>query len=102
MTRYINANSLYDKVEAIYKYATGDKREIAKTFLDLICEEPTADVVEIVRCDKCTSAEMYCFGGSPEAKLVCVVKENGEIRFARAVCEDEFCSRGNRKEEVRE
>ena len=49
MTRYINASSLYDKVEAIYKYATADKRETAKTFLDLICEEPTANVVEVRR-----------------------------------------------------
>lgn len=53
MARYIDADKLYDAVEGVYKYAKGGERIVAKVFLAMICDAPTADMVEVVRCKDC-------------------------------------------------
>jgi hypothetical protein len=47
MARYIDADKLYDAVEGVYKYAKGGERIAAKVFIAMICDEPTASVVEM-------------------------------------------------------
>ena len=41
--RPIDANPLYDVIEARYKNATGEAREKYREVLDLICDQPTID-----------------------------------------------------------
>lgn len=43
--RPIDANSLYDIIEARYKNATGEAREKYREVLDLICDQPTLDLL---------------------------------------------------------
>lgn len=63
MSRYIDADALKEKFTS-------------KWILDRIDEQPTADVVEVVRCKNCTR-QMICFHS-----------------------DDYFCADGERREDV--
>ena len=50
MSRYIDADPIYDKVEANYRMSEGVQHECEREFLNLICDAPTVDAVPVVRC----------------------------------------------------
>ena len=51
--RLIDADALYDKVEQKYKVSSGRMHSGYREFLDMICDAPTVDAVEVVRCKDC-------------------------------------------------
>lgn len=53
MPRYIDEDRLYSNIEEKYKVAQGDARKAYNDVLDTICEIPTADVQEVIRCKDC-------------------------------------------------
>lgn len=57
MARYIDADALADKIVNTLKrrYYASDSHTYAcfKTFIEILDEAPTADVVEVVRCSEC-------------------------------------------------
>lgn len=46
--RLIDANPIYDKVEANYRMSEGVQHECEREFLNLICDAPTIDAVPVV------------------------------------------------------
>ena len=53
MSRYIDADAIYDKVEANYRMSEGVQHVCEREFLNLICDAPTVDAVQVVRCGEC-------------------------------------------------
>ena len=51
--RLIDANPIYDKVEANYRMSEGVQHECEREFLNLICDAPTVDAVPVTRCAQC-------------------------------------------------
>lgn len=47
MSRYIDADWLYEKVENRYRLSSGIEHRCERDLLDLICDAPTADVIEV-------------------------------------------------------
>ena len=74
MRRYIDANNL----QRVYKEIHGGKRSL------LIDTEPTADVVEVVRCKDCAHYNAY------KDNYMC------GLNVLAYVHEDDFCSRAER------
>ena len=61
---------------------------------------PAADMVEVVRCKDCKRSGMYDFGCGDRMHLACLeIEEDGFVIMATAVNDDDFCSRGERREE---
>lgn len=96
MSRYIDADKLHDEIYELTKFkrdpVTGDavmrlSMKISEV-LRQIDEQPSADVVEVVRCKDCRYRQpvdncMY-----------------GECIFAASmVADDDYCSNGERKEQ---
>lgn len=51
--RLIDANPIFDKVEANYRMSEGVQHKTEREFLNLICDAPTVDAVPVVRCNNC-------------------------------------------------
>lgn len=81
MSRYIDA----DKLQEAFKELHGGKRSL------LIDTEPTADVVEVVRCKDCKFYEIYPNGANGD----CINKIDAFNTFYP----NDFCSFGERKDE---
>ena len=70
MSRYIDADALIRKIQEGHKFGS-------LTITELISECPTADVVEVVRCEDCKhgnyfiDAHTYNYGTSVKAKVYC-------------------------------
>lgn len=77
--------------------------EVVEAYADCIgCVEriTAADVVEVVRCKDCKRSGMYDFGCGDRVHLACLeIEEDGFVTMATAVDDDDFCSRGERREE---
>lgn len=99
MAEYLEREALIENMKRIYctdcnsyngvrcrACGTGDA-------LDMIEDAPTADVVEVVRCEKCKFAEMLVdIIGDPH--LYCKECNFREVDF------DDYCSHGKRKEQT--
>ena len=57
--RLIDANALYDKVEANYRMSEGVQHVCEREFLNLLCYAPTVDAVPVVRCKECKYHEVF-------------------------------------------
>lgn len=94
--RLIDANALYDKVEQKYKVSSGRMHSGYREFLDMICDAPTVDAVEVVRCKDCR----FCRTFFPEKQIG---KEARRVWYCDLYrCNrkaDEYCSDGERREE---
>ena len=66
----------------------------------LVLEAPAAGVVEVLRCKDCKRSGMYAFGCGEQEHLACLeIEDDGFVQMATAVNDDDYCSRGERKEE---
>ena len=86
MPRYIDVNALIAEYDRVHVGAPGGARK-------LMVEAPTADVVEVVRCEDCQFCE----------KVECIITQNILHFCVRktnqfGVSATDFCSYGKRKE----
>ena len=51
--RLIDANAIFDKVEANYRMSEGVQHVCEREFLNLLCDAPTVDAVQVTRCIDC-------------------------------------------------
>ena len=102
--KYIDVNRLKENlITEIYSYSKGDirKRLFARGLslaYDIVNRQPTVDAVEVVRCKDCKnwlqrSAEVY----RPVGIEGCACGS-----WIRITQENDYCSRGERKDEVTE
>ena len=93
MSRYIEADTYRKKWADIFDSAYGDS--CCEMFKKSIDEQPTADVVEVVRCKDCKHGEL---GINPNDNTECVycdtLDEVWEV--------DDFCVMGERREDDKE
>lgn len=98
MSRYIDA----DKAEITYSSKDVDK--VAELFNELLDAQPTADVVEVVRCKDCKyrSKEWYRDKRYKDGGYWIVGCDNDEIaeRVYGLAQDNDFCSYGERRNEV--
>ena len=92
MRRYIDEDRLYSNIEEKYKVAQGDAREAYNDVLDTICEIPTADVQEVIRCKDCKY--------SCEEKPVFGITDYSCIKLGiHCLDANDFCSYGAKMDE---
>ena len=95
--RLADVDMIYDEVEKQYKGATGIERNCNRNFLNLICHAPTIDAVPVVRCRECRFWEKQEWGGA--IKLGDPIQQGGKCKIhVFGALENDFCSRGQRKE----
>ena len=94
MARHIDADKLMEAIEKnIEPYKSWDCTK-ADVVMDTILEQPTADVVEVVRCKDCKHKVDYC------GRLMC---GRNKYEFAEGVgglvatLPEHFCSYGERR-----
>ena len=84
----IYADKIYDAIESRYKVSSGIEHRCERDFLDLICEAPTVDAVEVVRCRDCEHYKWIPNFG----RLMCT-----NFRGLAIAKPDDFCSYGERR-----
>lgn len=87
--RLIYADKIYDAIESRYKVSSGIEHRCERDFLDLICEAPTVDAVEVVRCRDCEHYKWIPNFG----RLMCT-----NFRGLAIAKPDDFCPYGERKD----
>lgn len=89
MARYIDADKLIERVNASCAFPNmgQDGYFLRDCIIDIISKQPTADVVEVVRCKSCVH---YQNGAC---------NHFGYYTYAPDVDEEDFCSYGERKVE---
>ena len=85
----IDADKIYYAVERRYIVSCGIEHQCARDFLDLICEAPTVDAVEVVRCRDCEHYKWIPNFG----RLMCT-----NFRGLAIAKPDDFCPYGERKD----
>lgn len=89
--RLIDANALYDKVEQKYKVSSGSIHSGYREFLDMICDAPTVDAVEAVRCKDCG------YGGLCGAEIACNHPAYAQNEGVWSYDPEFFCAYGERR-----
>lgn len=102
MARYIDADKLIDKLEEL-QFNAPTMTPVMKIYnvIELVEDQPTADVVEVVRCEKCKHFMEYnedYVGKVEKADGDCYIRKmySCDPQFC-AVKSDDFCSYGERK-----
>lgn len=93
MSRYIDEDRLYSNIEEKYKVAQGDARKAYNDVLDTICEIPTADAVEVVRCKDC----IYYHREIRECEWFSEKSDCGTTGSPVETDDNDFCSYGAEK-----
>ena len=86
MTQYIEREALLDDIDAAMKN-TGMGIIVRQALKRYVKRQPASDVSEVIRCKNCKKYEL--------------MKSNGKHfcnEFGGFVTEEDFCSRGERKE----
>lgn len=103
---YIERGAMIENIKSVYCAGCDNWNEVkcrACQFDDAMIQigsAPAADVVEVVRCKNCKRSGMYAFGCGEQEHLACLdIEEDGFVRMATAVNDDDYCSRGERREE---
>lgn len=86
--RLIDADAIYDKIEERYRNSSGLEHRCERDFLDFICDAPTVDAVEVVRCRYCK----HFTGG----KAIGMCNRNPDKPII-PVFYNHFCSYGERR-----
>ncbi len=61
MARLIDADRLYDQVEARYRQSSGEEHKAERALLDSICDSPTVDAIPVDWLQACIKiAELFC------------------------------------------
>jgi len=94
MARYIDADKLTDKLEEL-QFDAPVMTPVMKIFnvIELVEDQPTADVEEVVRCKDCKY--LYCFSAI-DRQFYCKHFPKG-LQGINIVEENPFCSYGERK-----
>lgn len=99
MARYIDADNLvYEIKNVLFDWGTVNGimgETILKQMITDIQNQPTADVVEVVRCKDCKYYGYYCFRNT-EGKHICEFWTSDPYDAAMPE-DDDFCSRGERR-----
>lgn len=101
MARYIDADKLTDKLEEL-QFNAPVMTPVMKIYnvIELVEDQPTADVVEVVRCKDCKYFMEYANEGKVEgADGDCFIRMSYSLdhQFYAVKCDD-FCGYGERKE----
>ena len=102
MSRYIDADALYQTIDAWRKKLVltygevDDYVECLGDVLDIVEDAPTEDVVKVVRCRDCE----YWDPGSPMATVIPTPCRCRLRRETDATTAEDFCSYGRRKEKT--
>ena len=103
MSRYIDADAFDERVRIsvglVEEELTEDYKDGVRCTLELLKTQPTADVVEVIRCKECKHyrKNISCVGGLYNGCSEWL-NEGNEIE----VREDGFCSYGERREDDKE
>lgn len=87
MSRYIDAEKLYERLQDISAYYE-EGREVKEEAVEIVYDFPTADVEKVIRCKDCK----YC-GKEDEHEYWCTGNGN------RSTDPYGYCDRGKEKEE---
>ena len=93
MSRYVDADTFDDTVQKLNEKGWRITNIDYKRMDRVLFEMPTADVVDVVRCEDCKWLDIYTING--EDITAC----NNENAFFRDVRCDEHCSCGERRED---
>lgn len=90
MAKYINADELIDRIERMWDthQLTNSK---CKTFVNLLNAEPSADVVEVVRCRDCKHS-------APNGVYGCTLERFSAHDKSERLYSEDYCSCGERKD----
>lgn len=88
MARYIDANLLWKALDMAHLFDGGNPRHIAQQVVE---EQPTVDVVEVVRCKDCRFKTLTEDGEYNPKDIVC------EMHMSDGFKENDYCSYGERK-----
>ena len=88
MARYIDADKLTDKLEKL-QFNAPVMIPVMKIYnvIELVEDQLTADVVEVIRCENCKSAKPMIFAGLYNCR-----------RHRACRTKDDFCSYGKRRD----
>ena len=93
MAEYIKRSDVMSICESYsqhcFETSDGRGQDIADRILDDVCVMPVADVVEVVRCEKCN------FRGTEDCPRVYWLELEGD--YVDPTEDDDFCSYGERK-----
>lgn len=96
--RLVDADALIDTIAIIAKKFA--KTDAQKALMGRVFYHIEHKSEQVVRCKDCKRSGMYDFGCGDRVHLACLeIEEDGFVTMATAVNDDDFCSRGERKEE---
>jgi hypothetical protein len=98
--RLIDANPIYDKVEANYRMSEGVQHECEREFLNLLCNAPTVYAAPVVRCEKCSHGIKN--HGISDGWVLCTKPYVTDTVGAMMHPNDWFCADGKRKDGERD
>lgn len=87
MSRYIEADTVFNELTNRYKTAKGEERKAYRKALDIVT---AVGEIEVVRCKDCKHSEEFI---PPEGLVVC-----WESGVDREVNRNGFCEKGERKD----
>ena len=93
MAEYIEREALIERLELLARHEDGFRQSVILGVVHGIKHEPTADVVEVVRCKDCKHWE--CYGGEDKHKGDCLEL----VGLDSCMYENDFCSYGERKDD---
>lgn len=88
MSRYIDADKLYERLQDISAYYE-EGREVKEEAVEIVYDFPTADVEEVTRCFECKYSHIS------EKDMILRCRLNGD----RSTDPYGYCDRGKEKEE---
>lgn len=95
--RLIDADALIDTIAIISKKFA--KTDAQKALMGRVMYHLEHKPECIVRCKDCKHSGMYAFGCGEHEHLACLeIEEDGFVGMATRVNDDDYCSRGERKE----
>ena len=98
MARYIDADLLDDEYYELYHHGTVAVKSVLDVFKKLLDKQPTADVVEVVRCKDCKKfikkGEEFLID---DVFGICEKSRTGFFDDGEEVYGNDFCSYGERR-----
>lgn len=97
MAEYIEREALLKKMLGlhtipVYIGHVTDEDKMFETMVEVVEEQPTADVVEVVRCKDCIHREILADSISKEISAICLLGE--ALHFVE---DNHYCSYGERR-----
>ena len=97
MARYIDAERLIQGLrDAVERNKINEiAKDLVNDVINLLQKEPTADVVEVVRCEKCKYGDVSCHARTIDGKktIACYCNLKNKVTDV-----DYYCSSGERRD----